>query len=366
MSARAPQLDAEAAGGKARGIYGLFEGTHRLGALRAGILSTLFEQSPNTDAPRRPCHPARLRNWSKSYRTENIGASEFSGYKAGAANNQEGTGRELRNLLSAGFAAQLDRMGQCRFCGAWGPLVKAHVIPEAFFRPLQSQKEAPLLVAGAQGVLPKRAPIGVYDRGILCLSCEAKFAPADSYGTDILLTRFSGQFQPLQNGGRTVAYEAGSVDKLRLLEFLIAVLWRASVSSENFFSTVQLGAHEFEAKGCLFQSPATIPPLFDAVLSRWSEEDGDETPTTALLNPHRETWSGVNAYRLYLGRVVAYVRVDKRPFEPPFSTLSLQSSGPCRIVARELSRSKDIEVMRKTVRIAEANRAALKAGRGKS
>jgi hypothetical protein len=251
-------------------------------------------------------------------------------------------------------------MKQCRFCGTKKYLIKAHVIPEAFFRPLRVDGETPLIVTEAPGIFPKKAPIGVYDKELLCDSCETKFSPADSYGVDVLLTRFDQHFSPLQHESRTVGYEGVTVDKIRLLEFLVSILWRASASDHDFFKTVRLGVHESMAKNTLFASPTLIPSLFDAVLSRWSEAGHNETPTTALLSPHHEKWDSVNSYRLYLGAVVAYIKVDHRPFSEPLASQSLQSPGPCRLILRELRGSNDIMAMRKTIIAAEANRQALR------
>jgi hypothetical protein len=252
------------------------------------------------------------------------------------------------------------QINQCRFCGATKPLIKAHVIPEAFFRPLRVDGETPLVVSNMPGVFPKKAPIGIYDKELLCESCEVKFSPTDSFGVDILLTRFDQHFTSVQHESHTIAYEASTVDKVRLLEFLVSILWRASASGQAFFKTVRLGAHEPVAKNALFASPTLIPPLFDAVLSRWSEANHNEKPTTGLLNPHRERWDGVNAYRFYLGAVLAYVKVDRRPFIEPLASQSLQSPGPCRLILRELQGSNDIMAMRKTIITAEANRQALR------
>jgi hypothetical protein len=53
---------------------------------------------------------------------------------------------------------------KCKLCGVDKKLVKAHIIPEAFFKPLRSGKNAPLLIRPGDYV--KRAPIGVYDKTI--------------------------------------------------------------------------------------------------------------------------------------------------------------------------------------------------------
>ena len=55
----------------------------------------------------------------------------------------------------------------CRLCGNTGKFVKAHIIPEAFFRILRKDGSTPLLVTGTPNQFPKRSPIGVYDEGIL-------------------------------------------------------------------------------------------------------------------------------------------------------------------------------------------------------
>lgn len=253
-------------------------------------------------------------------------------------------------------------MNRCRLCGANVSLVKSHIIPEAFFRELRSEGEIPLLVAGKEGHLPKRAPIGVYDPELLCAPCESKFSSGDSYGIAVLLSQFERHFKPLHVADRVLAFEGNDVDTTRLLRFLLSILWRASVSTQPFYAAVKLGPHEELAKQSMFES--AVPSTFNAVLSRWGDAEDDTHPTTGVMNPIRERWSDVNAYRLYLGKVVAYVKVDKRNFAEPFASLSLQAGPPCRIVNRKLSTSKDLRAMRKTVAASERNRQLFHRRRG--
>lgn len=245
-------------------------------------------------------------------------------------------------------------MRQCRLCGTNAKLVKSHIIPEAFFRELRSEGEIPLLVTGREGHFPKKAPIGVYDSELLCSACEALFSSGDSYGIDVLLSQFDRYFNPLHLAERTLAFQGDDVDNIRLLRFLISVLWRASVSTQRFYGAVKLGPHEELAKNSMFES--ATPSTFNAVLSRWDDAEDESHPTTGMMNPHKERWDGVNAYRLYFGKVVAYVKVDKRNFSETFEPLSLQAGSPCRIVNRQLSTSKDLKAMRKTAIAAERNR----------
>lgn len=253
---------------------------------------------------------------------------------------------------------------QCRMCRRVAPLVKAHVIPEAFFRVQRDGKEVPLLVAGRSDTFPKKAPIGVYDREILCAACEARFLQPDTYAAEVFLGRFDKHFRPLELPSKKVAFEGPEVDKAKVLLFLASIIWRASVSTHPFYKQVQLGEFEETLRVGLLENPQSVALAIDAVLSRWDDADDGSLPTTALMSPHQERWGTIEAYRLYLGKVVVYIKVDDRAFEEPFSVLSLRAGGPCRIVVRQLSTSKDLQVMQKVARAARKPKSARQAGGG--
>lgn len=242
----------------------------------------------------------------------------------------------------------------CRLCGQSRKLIKAHAVPEAFFRELRIDGETPLLISGESGRFPMKAPIGVYDEGILCEVCEPLFGRVDDYGIEVLLKKFDEYFHPLQRDGKTAGFESSTADASRLLQFLVAVLWRASVSTHGFYSKVALGPHEPLARAAIDTPGTTLSPVFDAVLSRWRDE-GDHVPTTAVLDPRRERWFGVNAYRFYFGETVAYVKVDAQPFPPGLHTISLRSAPPILVVERAMSESRDLHAMKHTVQRSHEN-----------
>lgn len=75
----------------------------------------------------------------------------------------------------------------CRGCGKETKLIKAHIIAESFFRGLRDGQKVPKIHSTTEGVHPKKAPIGVYDMGILCNDCEQKFQTLDDYGYHVLI-----------------------------------------------------------------------------------------------------------------------------------------------------------------------------------
>jgi hypothetical protein len=237
-------------------------------------------------------------------------------------------------------------MPACRFCRNNAPLINAHVIPEAFFRQLRHSADVPLVVTGIAGEFPKRRPIGIYDNTILCGSCEAKFSAVDDFGISILLSRFEETFTVVRRGTAIDAYQATCVDQRELLRFLVAVLWRASVSSQPFYKHVTLGLIESQALAAVEQPDAPISPVFAAILTRWVTDEQNRPVAKSLLSPFRERWGiGVNAYRLYLGEMVAFIKVDQQPFPQPLRQYELLAKPELTVIARPLEGSKDLSSM---------------------
>jgi hypothetical protein len=243
-------------------------------------------------------------------------------------------------------------VNKCRLCQQFDRLIKAHIIPEAFFRELRSGELPPILVTNKFGAFPKNMPIGVYDKYILCAKCEKKFDLVDAYGIEVLLKRFKEYFCSVEGNRLRVGFESNKVDKFQLLRFFIAVLWRASVSTQDFYRNVDLGPYEELAARSL--TAPDVPPVFDAVVSCWTE-DSSRVPMTALLDPSRDKWRGVNAYRIYFGRIMACVKVDRRPFPDEMRTASLQTNSKTLVVEREMMSSKEYQVMKFTVKRSEEN-----------
>jgi hypothetical protein len=254
-------------------------------------------------------------------------------------------------------------MSPCMLCRQDRKLIKAHAIPEAFFREVRVGSAAPILVSANEGQFPRKAPIGVYDEGILCEVCEPIFGPINDYGIAVILKDFSSQFRQLTRDGRIGGYESNTADRNQILQFLVAVLWRASVSTHDFYSNVNLGPHEALARTALSSSEVELHSVFDAVLSRWKDPD-KVVPPTVILDPRRERWSGVNGYRLYLGENVAFVKVDAQPFPTELRIGSLRSPPPLLVVARSMANSKDLHVMKQTALRSHKN-ASNFAGRGR-
>jgi hypothetical protein len=240
--------------------------------------------------------------------------------------------------------------GICRFCGTAQSLVKAHIIPAAFFRAIGIGRDAPLLVTDSRSSpFPKRAPIGVYDPAILCDECERRFDSVDAYGTKTLLHTLRGsRLTPMQAGHEVIGFQASGIDQELLNRFFIATLWRASVSTQPFFNRVHLGdRYEELAKAAVTEE--TLNSAFGVTMACWLSREGKDQ-NIGFMNPFAERYDGVKVYRFYFGRFIAYMKVDQRAFREPLSRSALGAQRDLVIIRRDHQSSKDFSAMRSTAR----------------
>ena len=237
----------------------------------------------------------------------------------------------------------------CTFCGKPKKLIKAHVIPEAFFRRLREGDKSPSLVRQREHA--KRAPIGIYDSEILCAECDALFAPWDDYAQTLLAPELADA-EVITDGRQFGGWRVRKYQYDLLKLFFISLLWRASVSRQPFYHRIKLGPFEERAKELMAANDPGRAEDFGVVLARFLEHD----LALALLDPHPDTLDSVNYCRFYLGRYVAYIKTDKRPPSRQWLPLTMKPDAPLCIVARNLQRSKELEVMRKVVELSNPKR----------
>jgi hypothetical protein len=228
----------------------------------------------------------------------------------------------------------------CRLCGAVAGLVKSHIIPRAFFNIEDDQPSQ--LISNRVGSFPRRAPIGVYDR-IVCEPCERSFSDYDSYAATVLLNALDS-YRPIVHEGRPLAYIVPSIDYRLLKLFAVATLWRASVATHVFYSKVKLGRHEELARHLLSARDPGSPNEFS---TWWSVFPLTWSP--GVMDPFKERWNGIRAYRFYLGRVIAYIKADSQPTPRAFREIALRPGEPLVLMARRFETSNDARAMRAVI-----------------
>jgi hypothetical protein len=204
------------------------------------------------------------------------------------------------------------KIGRCRMCGEEKPLIKAHIIPRTFFEVLKGTGNYTVLVEPKASKQSQYLQAGDFDPEILCAECDNKFSPLDDYGFKIL-----GVPQPkCRYINPATGNEVGSViecdtDKLR--RFVLAVLWRASISKR--WDTVSLGHYEPKVLGRIFDVAPLSVDEYSMIIHRLdSNALGDFK--LAIFPPIRAKFEGVNIYFFYLPGLRFLIKVDRRNFKP--------------------------------------------------
>lgn len=232
----------------------------------------------------------------------------------------------------------------CCYCRQEKKLIKAHIIPEGFFRRLREEQNPPMMLTNTPGKYPKKMPIGVYDKNILCDECEKIFGAWDEYAQQ-LLTDEPLHGETILYGTQCIGWRVTEYDYTKLKLFFISLLWRASVSKQDFYRKVNLGSFEEKAKELIAQKNPGTSEEFGVTLAKF-----DHPLSSAMLDPHLEKISGVNYHRFYLASYVAYIKVDKRKAPESLSDLLLKEGQPLIIINRDFINSAELQLMHSIVK----------------
>lgn len=229
----------------------------------------------------------------------------------------------------------------CHLCGQARKLIKAHIIPEAFFVAHRKDGKRPSrLISNCKGERAKKSPVGIYDFNILCGECDGKLGLWDEYGIQLFIKDLKS-FAPSPVTGTPICFVRPEFDYVKLKLFVLSVLWRAHLTSQKFFERVQLGPYADALRDMIAMSDPGDGDDFCTVLSCFTLADQLEMKALPILDPHRERWQHVNAYRLGFGVLTAYVKVDQSKFGPSFRDVSLRPDQPLIVIQRSYEQSSE-------------------------
>lgn len=197
-------------------------------------------------------------------------------------------------------------VGLCKLCLREHTLIKAHIIPEAFFRDMTVDEIPVALFSGTKGVMPKRMPTGPWDAAILCEECEKRFDTWDSYGVEFLRRPLT-ELRLITTGDRCKVFAPVEFDYGRFKLFVLSVLWRAHATSLHFFSDVALGPFEPKLRAMLMAADAGPQEEFGVWVLRY-----EGAPGPVVEPPTRARPDGVNVYMFHFALHDLSIHVDGR------------------------------------------------------
>lgn len=217
-------------------------------------------------------------------------------------------------------------------------LIEAHVIPKAFARFVRGNGRTVEVQMKKSGYAKRQ--LGVFDRNILCKTCDGKLGIYDQYAVEVCCS-----FEETHRRQDRALFELPGVDGERLALFVLAVLWRGSISKLDGLAEVSFGKkYEAVAREVLFgaRSLASFRE-FAVLMLRYTSPYIDIDKFYTL--PIRTKFDELNSYGFGLGGFRFVAKLDARPFAPIVAPLILNQQASPRGSFIELENTSEFERM---------------------
>lgn len=154
----------------------------------------------------------------------------------------------------------VNQIGICKLCNQERKLIKAHIIPKAFYKDIKKKKG---YIALEQDGHRKKYQKGIYDNNILCAECDnSKLAPIEKEAAELLLQHIK-YYVFYENFYQRIYYISKSNFNYEILrKFFILILWRASISNKQEYRDFTLNEYEKVAKEIIL-GEKDYPNLFN-------------------------------------------------------------------------------------------------------
>ena len=226
------------------------------------------------------------------------------------------------------------KLAICKLCGKDKELVKAHIIPKAFWN-LPDQAAGPLaMVSNEPGWKTTPSRIGPYDESILCESCDGEIGKLDQHAVETFLRdKRKLSYQSNIHG----LYVYPDANSQLIISFVTSLAWRASVSMHSFFSRVSLGP--FESQFLQTFTTGNVGNLQESIVVM---EYDQETP---VMDPHMSRIEGIKVLAFQAERFLFQIKVDQRSFPDHFKLFALQSNRPVLSLLKKWDESRQRDAM---------------------
>jgi len=187
-----------------------------------------------------------------------------------------------------------------------------------------------------RGHANRPAQKGVREK-LLCGACEQKLSKWESYASQLL-----------RGGTAIVAERDGNLWHLSDLDycsfrlFQLSVLWRASISTKEFFSSVSLGKHhEEKIRRLLLSGDPGLPWQYGCVMCSLIADEA--ILTDLMIQPDRLKLYGHTAYRFIFGGFMWIYIASSHTAPSQIKSTFLSSNGEMTILVKNIESMKYFE-----------------------
>ncbi len=242
----------------------------------------------------------------------------------------------------------------CRYCNQETKLIKSHIVPEKFYLQAldRTQKNDKLIIIDKRKKYTPASPIGLYDLGILCASCDGKLGVFDN-AAQLLFLKDIQRYKSPDKDLYVLPLSAFDYQKIKL--FIVSVLWRASISTLEAFEAVQLGYKYEKIALDIIKDPSKDDDDTFAFFVLKFKNKPNLRMDGIFVPPMRNKIDGINSYRFVFAGYVFHIKVDSRKYPPLFHGLCLSSKRDFLIIETSPENEKFTLEHMNGIRIARQN-----------
>lgn len=232
-------------------------------------------------------------------------------------------------------------MGICKLCLQDKELIKkSHIIPEFMYKELYDEKHKlrlfdPKSLFEGESHL-KKPSTGIYEGDLLCAVCDNKIIGSlESYGYQILYAdELPDEIRPKcknyrnQDGLEFSICENVNYSKIKL--FILSILWRASISSNEIFNGISLGKDENEIRQMILNNSPDSQSKYPIIIASWIR---DETFSNDIISqPSLGVLEGKERFVFPINGFIYNIYLDYNDIQPALKNFIIKESNEISIL----------------------------------
>ena len=136
------------------------------------------------------------------------------------------------------------------------------------------------------------------------------------------------------------------IDFEKLNKFILAVLYRASLSKMLFFEHITLGPYQDKLRE-IIEDKIEIDESIAVILKKFNTSINNKV-AESFLDPRSIRIDNIKFYQIYLGSgYVIYVKVDKMKLPKSLEKISVGKLSKLHIMAGDFNESEELDIMKK-------------------
>ncbi|MCT4298889.1 hypothetical protein HZP23_16480 [Elizabethkingia anophelis] len=198
-------------------------------------------------------------------------------------------------------------MGTCKLCNKEKKLIEAHIIPKFLYKNMKDTKKNTFLLVEYKSIDPKKkmkriVQKEVYDKNILCSDCDNAIF-GEGYESYVKRMLYDSNCEiitkpQLINVNSNMTY-CLDFDYKKIKNFLLSILWRASITDQPFFSEINLGdKHNESLRQILYNNLQTDYKEYPILITSFLKTKNKFDKT--ILKPYKTKDSGLVTYIFFI------------------------------------------------------------------